>query len=147
MAACPGISRDTVRVVLRQMKDEDLIAPTGKGRGQMDQSRQTASTKARKTRAKMTITIAKLLKDSAYKLGQFKPEQIKALESSITIKENGKKAAYGRTIRNSRTAKSVPAGRRIRDGPAGADTPAAPPGAYPEKPTCSAPSHCCSSFS
>ena len=28
----------------------------------------------------MTFTIAELLKDSAYKLGQFKPEQISALE-------------------------------------------------------------------
>ena len=31
--ACPGISRDMVRVVLRAMKAEGLIAPTGKGRG------------------------------------------------------------------------------------------------------------------
>jgi Fic family protein len=31
-AACPGISRDMVRLVLRQMKDEGLIMPTGKGR-------------------------------------------------------------------------------------------------------------------
>lgn len=31
--ACPGISRDMVRNVLRQMKDENLIEPTGKGRG------------------------------------------------------------------------------------------------------------------
>lgn len=30
--ACPGISRDMVRNVLRQMKDENLIEPTGKGR-------------------------------------------------------------------------------------------------------------------
>ena len=30
--ACPGISRDMVRVVLRTMKAEGLIAPTGKGR-------------------------------------------------------------------------------------------------------------------
>lgn len=37
--------------------------------------------------------IAELLKDSAYKLGQFKPAQIAALESSITLKESGKKAA------------------------------------------------------
>ena len=29
---CPGISRDMVRNVLRQMKDEDLIESTGKGR-------------------------------------------------------------------------------------------------------------------
>lgn len=42
----------------------------------------------------MTITIAELLKDSAYKLGQFKPEQIKALEATITVKENGKKVPY-----------------------------------------------------
>ena len=32
-AACPGTSRDMVRVVLRAMKAEGLIAPTGKGRG------------------------------------------------------------------------------------------------------------------
>lgn len=32
-AACPGVSRDTVRLVLRTMKAEGLIAPTGKGRG------------------------------------------------------------------------------------------------------------------
>lgn len=30
--ACPGISRDMVRVVLRAMKSEGLITPTGKGR-------------------------------------------------------------------------------------------------------------------
>jgi Fic family protein len=32
-AACPGVSRDMVRVVLRQMKEEELIVSTGKGRG------------------------------------------------------------------------------------------------------------------
>ena len=31
-AACPGVSRDMVRVVLRAMKAEGVIAPTGKGR-------------------------------------------------------------------------------------------------------------------
>ncbi len=31
-AACAGVSRDTVRLVLRQMKSEGLIASTGKGR-------------------------------------------------------------------------------------------------------------------
>jgi Fic family protein len=31
--ACPGISRDTVRLVLRTMKAEELIEPMGKGRG------------------------------------------------------------------------------------------------------------------
>lgn len=31
--ACPGVSRDMVRLVLRSMKTEGLIAPTGKGRG------------------------------------------------------------------------------------------------------------------
>jgi predicted transcriptional regulator len=30
--ACPGISRDMVRVVLRAMKAEGLITPTKKGR-------------------------------------------------------------------------------------------------------------------
>lgn len=39
----------------------------------------------------MTITIATLLKDSSYKLSQFKSEQIAALEAAITIKETGKK--------------------------------------------------------
>jgi type I restriction enzyme M protein len=39
----------------------------------------------------MTITLAELLKDSAYKLTQFKAEQIKTLETSITLKESGKK--------------------------------------------------------
>ncbi len=34
----------------------------------------------------MTITIATLLKDSSYKLSQFKSEQIAALEAAITIK-------------------------------------------------------------
>ena len=31
--ACPGVSRDMVRLVLRAMKSEGLIASTGKGRG------------------------------------------------------------------------------------------------------------------
>jgi Fic family protein len=31
--ACPGVSRDMVRVILRSMKAEGLIAPSGKGRG------------------------------------------------------------------------------------------------------------------
>ncbi len=31
--ACPGISRDTVRMILRAMKAEGVIEPTGKGRG------------------------------------------------------------------------------------------------------------------
>ncbi len=31
--ACPGVSRDMVRLVLRAMKTEGLIAPTGKGCG------------------------------------------------------------------------------------------------------------------
>jgi Fic family protein len=31
--ACPGVSRDMVRLVLRAMKAEGLIVPTGKGRG------------------------------------------------------------------------------------------------------------------
>lgn len=31
--ACPGVSRDMVRLVLRAMKAEGLIAPTGRGRG------------------------------------------------------------------------------------------------------------------
>jgi len=39
----------------------------------------------------MTIALAALLKDSAYKLSQFKPEQIAALETGITLKESDKK--------------------------------------------------------
>lgn len=31
--ACPGVSRDMVRLMLRQMKAEGMIAPSGKGRG------------------------------------------------------------------------------------------------------------------
>lgn len=39
----------------------------------------------------MTITLAALFKDSAYKLGQFTPAHINALQSAITIKDAGKK--------------------------------------------------------
>lgn len=31
--ACPSVSRDTIRLVLRQMRDENSILPEGKGRG------------------------------------------------------------------------------------------------------------------
>lgn len=31
--ACPSVSRDTVRLVLRQLRDEGIIIPEGKGRG------------------------------------------------------------------------------------------------------------------
>ena len=41
----------------------------------------------------MTTHLAELLKDSAYRLDQFKPEQIEKLESAISLKESGKKAA------------------------------------------------------
>ncbi len=37
-----------------------------------------------------SITLAELLRDSAYKLTQFKPEQIAALEASISMKDTGK---------------------------------------------------------
>lgn len=37
------------------------------------------------------MKISELLKDSAYQLSQFKPEQIAALEAAITMKESGKK--------------------------------------------------------
>ena len=30
---CPVVSRDTIRVVLRSLRDEGIIEPTGKGRG------------------------------------------------------------------------------------------------------------------
>lgn len=38
----------------------------------------------------MTATLTDLLKDSAYRLDQFKPEHITALEARISIKESGK---------------------------------------------------------
>lgn len=41
------------------------------------------------------MTLAALLKDSAYKISQFKPSQITALEAAITIKESGKKCVTG----------------------------------------------------
>lgn len=41
----------------------------------------------------MTITLAELLKDSAYRLDQFKPEHVAALEAGITLKETGKSSA------------------------------------------------------
>lgn len=41
----------------------------------------------------MTITLAELLKDSGYKLSQFRPEQIRTLEAGITIQDSGKKPA------------------------------------------------------
>jgi len=41
----------------------------------------------------MAITLAELLKDSAYKLTQFTSAQIKALEAGITMKESGKTTA------------------------------------------------------
>jgi len=41
----------------------------------------------------MTITLGELLKDSAYKLTQFKTAQIQALEASITMKDAGKVTA------------------------------------------------------
>jgi hypothetical protein len=41
----------------------------------------------------MTTHLTELLKDSAYRLDQFKPEQIALLESAISLKEAGKKSA------------------------------------------------------
>jgi type I restriction enzyme M protein len=37
-----------------------------------------------------TFNLADLLRDSDYKLTQFQPEQIKALEASVTLKESAK---------------------------------------------------------
>jgi type I restriction enzyme M protein len=42
----------------------------------------------------MTINLIELLKDSPYKLTQFKQKQIDALENRITIKDAGKKPAF-----------------------------------------------------
>ena len=41
----------------------------------------------------MTVTLAELLKDSSYKLSQFRLDQIVALEASIVLKDAAKKAA------------------------------------------------------
>lgn len=41
----------------------------------------------------MTITLADILQDSAYRLDQFKPEHIAALEAGITFSETGKSSA------------------------------------------------------
>ena len=41
----------------------------------------------------MTISQPELLKDSAYKLTQFKPAQIQTLAASITMKDTGKNPA------------------------------------------------------
>jgi type I restriction enzyme M protein len=41
----------------------------------------------------MTIPLDVLLRDSAYKLDQFKPAHINALQASITIKDAAKKPA------------------------------------------------------
>ena len=39
----------------------------------------------------MTINLGALLKDSAYKLGQFKPAHINALQAGITLKDSDQK--------------------------------------------------------
>ncbi len=41
----------------------------------------------------MTTTLTELLKDTAYKLGQFKAEQIATFEASIAIRDSGRKPA------------------------------------------------------
>ncbi|OQW78074.1 MAG: SAM-dependent methyltransferase [Proteobacteria bacterium ST_bin11] len=57
----------------------------------------------------MTTTIAELLKDSAYKLSQFKPEQIQALEAGISLKDTAKKPApYVRCLVRGKPIKLTP---------------------------------------
>lgn len=41
----------------------------------------------------MTFSLAELLKDSAYKLTQFKPAQIQALEATVSLKVTEKSTA------------------------------------------------------
>ena len=41
----------------------------------------------------MTFALDALLRDSAYKLDQFKPAQINSLLAAITVKDSGKKSA------------------------------------------------------
>lgn len=57
----------------------------------------------------MSITLAELLKDSAYKLGQFKSTQIATLESAITLKEvNKKKIPYVECLVRKKPIKLTP---------------------------------------
>lgn len=57
----------------------------------------------------MTITLADLLKDSAYRLDQFKPKHIAALEAGITLKETGKAATpYVTCLVRSKPVKLTP---------------------------------------
>ena len=57
----------------------------------------------------MMTPLAELLKDSAYKLTQFKPAQINALESSIITKDSGKKpVAYVQCLVRGKPIKLTP---------------------------------------
>lgn len=60
----------------------------------------------------MTTHLTELLKDSAYRLDQFKPEQIEKLESAISLKESGKKAVpYVSCIVRGKPIKLTPGSR------------------------------------
>ena len=58
----------------------------------------------------MAVTLSSILKDSEYKLEQFKTEQIEALESSITIKtdKNGKEIYYVKCLIRDKDIKLTP---------------------------------------
>ena len=58
----------------------------------------------------MTVTLSSILKDSEYKLDQFKTEQIEALESSITSKtdKNGKEIYYVKCLVRDKDIKLTP---------------------------------------
>ena len=57
----------------------------------------------------MSITLADLLRDSAYKLGQFKTDQIAALEAGITEKsKDGKKSFYINCLVRNKQIKLTP---------------------------------------
>lgn len=57
----------------------------------------------------MTIALAGLLKDSAYRLDQFKPEYIAALEAGITFRESGARLApHTRCLARGKSIKLTP---------------------------------------
>lgn len=58
----------------------------------------------------MPISLSSILKDSEYKLDQFSPEQITALESSIITKtdKNGKEVFYVKCLVREKEIKLTP---------------------------------------
>ena len=59
----------------------------------------------------MTISLEVLLKDSAYKLGQFKPAHINALQAAITLKDASEKPTPYLACLGTWQAQLAPTGR------------------------------------